>query len=68
MTRHRDLVVCLVVSLCEDCGILCEDYRFSLIYVLVVSKLYVLLYIFSCMTYFEDSLSREAAKTWVIYI
>jgi hypothetical protein len=28
MTHHRDRVVCLVVSLCEDyiCGFLCEDY------------------------------------------
>jgi hypothetical protein len=41
-TWRRDRVVCLIVSLCEDCGLLCEDYvllcedyGFSLIYILL---------------------------------
>jgi hypothetical protein len=41
-TRRHDRVVCLVVSLCEDYAdfcvktvLLCEDYEFSLIYVLL---------------------------------
>jgi hypothetical protein len=41
MTRRRDRVVCLIMSLCEDYAdfydyiLLCEDYRFLLIYVLL---------------------------------
>jgi hypothetical protein len=65
MMRRHDQVVCLVVSLCEDYVLLCEDYRFLLIYVLCEYYMYCFI-IFCCMTYFGGSPSGEAAKTGVI--